>query len=206
MIKQNNRRSELAMREMELWSSIAMEKGMEYDLSRADGLWKELLLHQFHDILPGSSIAKVYVEAEEAHHALQASAEEMKEKALAALTKQMDGQAVTVWNSLSFERQALVELPERFRKGARTLVGEDVPVQTMDGKVKALVTIPSCGAISLVPTGEPINRAVLRRRMLERIAAQKVKVPQPKSVPLRPQRALCWRTARSKLSSTRWAR
>ncbi len=152
MIKQNNRRSELAMREMELWSSIAMEKGMEYDLSRADGLWKELLLHQFHDILPGSSIAKVYVEAEEAHHALQASAEEMKEKALAALTKQMDGQAVTVWNSLSFERQALVELPERFRKGARTLVGEDVPVQTMDGKVKALVTIPSCGAISLVPT------------------------------------------------------
>jgi alpha-mannosidase len=27
---------------------------MEYELERADALWKELLLHQFHDILPGS--------------------------------------------------------------------------------------------------------------------------------------------------------
>lgn len=152
MIKQNNRRSELAMREMELWSCLAMEKGMEYDLSRADALWKELLLHQFHDILPGSSIAKVYVEAEEAHKALQKSAEEMKEQALSVLTEQVDGQAVTVWNSLSFERQALVELPERFCGGAKTLTGKTVPVQNIGGKVKALVRIPSCGAVSLVPS------------------------------------------------------
>ena len=45
-----------------------MNKGMAYDFSKADALWKELLLHQFHDILPGSSIAKVYVDAEKAFH------------------------------------------------------------------------------------------------------------------------------------------
>lgn len=64
MVKQNNRRCELALREMETWSTLAMNKGMAYDFSKADALWKELLLHQFHDILPGSSIAKVYVDAE----------------------------------------------------------------------------------------------------------------------------------------------
>ena len=103
MIKQNNRLSELAMREMEMWSCLAMNKGMEYQLSRADALWKEVLLHQFHDILPGSSIARVYVEAEKAHKEIQKGAAEMKEKAFAVLTGLSNEQAVTVFNSLSFE-------------------------------------------------------------------------------------------------------
>ncbi len=161
MIKQNNRLSELAMREMEMWSCLAMNKGMEYQLSRADALWKEVLLHQFHDILPGSSIARVYVEAEKAHKEIQKGAAEMKEKAFAALTDPSDEQAVTVFNSLSFERTALVELPERFGCGARTLEGVPVPVQrAAEGEsagnsggfaVKALVRIPSCGGVSLIP-------------------------------------------------------
>ena len=179
MIKQNNRRSELAMREMELWSSLAMTKGMEYELSKADALWKEVLLHQFHDILPGSSIARVYVEAEKAHKAIQKGAGEMKEKAFAALADQADERAVTVWNSLGFERTALVELPERFAGGARTLEGEIVPVQKVnvpvqkaenrgnasevsekaDAVVKALVTLPSCGAVSLIPEEQQASSA-----------------------------------------------
>lgn len=161
MIKQNNRLSELAMREMEMWSCLAMNKGMEYQLSRADALWKEVLLHQFHDILPGSSIARVYVEAEKAHKEIRRGAAEMKEKAFAVLTGLSNEQAVTVFNSLSFERTALVELPERFSGGARTLEGLPVPVQSAEEgesagnpggyAVKALVTIPSCGGVSLIP-------------------------------------------------------
>ena len=161
MIKQNNRLSELAMREMEMWSCLAMNKGMKYQLSRADALWKEVLLHQFHDILPGSSIARVYVEAEKAHKEIQKGAAEMKEKAFAVLTGLSNEQAVTVFNSLSFERTALVELPERFSGGARTLEGLPVPVQSAEEgesagnpggyAVKALVTIPSCGGVSLIP-------------------------------------------------------
>lgn len=154
MIKQNNRKSELAMREMEIWSALAMAGGMDYDLSKADGLWKEVLLHQFHDILPGSSIARVYVEAEKAHKAIQEGAGEMTEQAFAALTRQSDEGAVTVWNSLSFERTALVELPARFEGGAKTKDGEKVPVQAYDGKVKALVKLPSLGAVSLIPVKE----------------------------------------------------
>ena len=66
MIKQKNREGELALREMEMWSCLAEAEGWQYPLEKADGLWKTLLLHQFHDILPGSSIARVYVEAREA--------------------------------------------------------------------------------------------------------------------------------------------
>lgn len=159
MVKQNNRRCELSLREMEFWSSLAVGKGMSYDKAKADALWKRLLLHQFHDMLPGSSIARVYVEAEEAFHEMLAGIGELKEQAYAALTDGADQTAVTVWNSLSFPRTALVELPERFAGGACTADGAPVPVQTAEGRVKALVQLPSCGAVSLIPAQADGNTA-----------------------------------------------
>lgn len=151
MVKQNNRRCELSLREMEMWSSLAIQKGLEYELSKADALWKEVLLHQFHDILPGSCIAKVYVEAEKAFANILSGVKELTEKAVGALVDQEQNQAVTVLNSLSFDRTALVNLPEAFAEGARTMEGETVPVQKAGNTVKAVVTVPSCGAVSLVP-------------------------------------------------------
>ena len=150
-VKKNNRRSELAMREAELWSSLAAERGLHYDLEKADALWKEILLHQFHDILPGSRIGRVYEEAKKAHQAILDGAAELLDQALEALTEEKKEGAVTVWNSLSFDRKALVELPEAFAKGAKTFEGEAVPVQKTAEGVKAVVEIPSCGAVSLVP-------------------------------------------------------
>lgn len=149
-VKKNNRRCELAMREMEMWSSLASDCGSDYDQERADALWKQLLLHQFHDILPGSCIGRVYEEAGKAYREILDGAEELQQQALAALTEQTEENTVTVWNSLGFPRKALVELPEAFAAGARTLEGEPVPVQPSEGLVKALVTIPPCGAVSLI--------------------------------------------------------
>lgn len=62
-MKKNNRRCESAMREMEMWSALALDRGLAYGQQEADALWKQLLLHQFHDILPGSCIGRVYEEA-----------------------------------------------------------------------------------------------------------------------------------------------
>ena len=66
-VKENNRRAELALRELELWGALAQVKQGKTDLypqQDAERLWKEVLLHQFHDILPGSGIAEIYHEAE----------------------------------------------------------------------------------------------------------------------------------------------
>lgn len=150
-VKKNNRRCELAMREMEMWSSLAIDCGLDYGQEKADALWKQLLLHQFHDILPGSSIGRVYEEARAAYQEILDGARQLQQQALAALTEQTAENAVTVWNSLSFPRKALVELPEAFVAGARTPEGESVPVQQSEGSAKALVTIPPCGAVSLIP-------------------------------------------------------
>jgi alpha-mannosidase len=63
--KQGNRHSEHLLREAELWASTATVRlGAEYPYEQLDRLWKRVLLNQFHDILPGSSIAWVHKEAE----------------------------------------------------------------------------------------------------------------------------------------------
>ncbi|MET9710631.1 alpha-mannosidase [Nocardiopsis alba] len=61
--KQGNRRSEHLLREAELWSTTAaVRAGADYPYERLERIWRTVLLHQFHDILPGSSIAWVHRE------------------------------------------------------------------------------------------------------------------------------------------------
>ncbi|MFD9000227.1 alpha-mannosidase [Streptomyces sp. NPDC059582] len=62
--KQGNRRSEHLLREAELWAATAaVRSAFPYPYEELDRIWKTVLLHQFHDILPGSSIAWVHREA-----------------------------------------------------------------------------------------------------------------------------------------------
>ena len=61
--KQGNRRTEQLLVEAELWSTTAaVSSGFAYPYAEIDDLWKQVLLHQFHDILPGTSIAWVHRE------------------------------------------------------------------------------------------------------------------------------------------------
>lgn len=63
--KQGNRRVEHLLTEAEIWAASAtVLRGAPYPYDELDSLWKEALLMQFHDILPGSSIHWVHREAE----------------------------------------------------------------------------------------------------------------------------------------------
>ncbi|MFG2292807.1 alpha-mannosidase [Streptomyces sp. NPDC048603] len=67
--KQGNRRAESLLREAELWAATAAVRvpGHRYPYEDLERIWKTVLLHQFHDILPGSSIAWVHREARAAY-------------------------------------------------------------------------------------------------------------------------------------------
>ncbi|MFD9276318.1 alpha-mannosidase [Streptomyces mirabilis] len=85
--KQGNRRSEHRMREAELWATTAAVNapGYSYPYEKLDRLWKTVLLHQFHDILPGSSIAWVHREAEAEYARVAKEVEAITAEAVAAL-------------------------------------------------------------------------------------------------------------------------
>ena len=147
-VKKNNRRSEFALHDLELWGALASLKGKAYPQAEAERLWKQLLLHQFHDILPGSSIARVYVEANEAHRQLQQDAAKLAESARHALVKA--GEGITLLNSLGFEREEVIELPEAFAHGAATLEGEHIAVCGGQARVR----VPAMGAVTLTPAAD----------------------------------------------------
>lgn len=66
--KRGNRRNEHLLREAELWATTAsVSAGVPYPHEELESLWRTVLLLQFHDILPGSSIAWVHRDAERSH-------------------------------------------------------------------------------------------------------------------------------------------
>lgn len=86
--KQGNRRNEALLREAELWAATAsIRVGAEYPAEELKRIWQSLLLMQFHDILPGASIAWVYREAELRHQELTEALNQIIGRSLAALAK-----------------------------------------------------------------------------------------------------------------------
>lgn len=73
-----NRKLENALRELEFVASRRWFYGEgDYPAARLDAIWQEVLLYQFHDILPGSSIKRVYDESVARYQALLAEVEQL---------------------------------------------------------------------------------------------------------------------------------
>jgi alpha-mannosidase len=129
--KRYNRRMEQALRELEwlaAWAELAC--GFPYPTSRLDAIWKEVLLYQFHDILPGSSIKRVYDETTPRYEALLAEVAALiaeRQRALADCieTAGME-KPVVVFNSLSWERCEWFRLTAGWRRVAVPALGYTV--------------------------------------------------------------------------------
>lgn len=86
--KKGNRRSEHLLREAELWcatAAVRTEGAFEYPAAELKRLWQLVLLQQFHDILPGSSIAWVHQDAERNYQAIEAGLEALIGQAASTL-------------------------------------------------------------------------------------------------------------------------
>ncbi|OEJ41564.1 alpha-mannosidase [Streptomyces agglomeratus] len=105
--KQGNRRSESLLREAELWSATAAVRvaGYSYPYEDLERIWKTVLLHQFHDILPGSSIAWVHREARGTYARVRAELEAITAGAPAALAG--GGTAQVTFNAAPHSRRSV---------------------------------------------------------------------------------------------------
>ncbi|MET7683225.1 glycoside hydrolase family 38 C-terminal domain-containing protein [Streptomyces sp. NPDC005423] len=115
--KQGNRRSEHLLREAELWAATAaVRTEVPYPYVELDRIWKTVLLHQFHDILPGSSIAWVHREARRTYERVAAELDTIIDAAQRALAG--EGTTPLLFNSAPHARDAVPA------GGARTPAGE----------------------------------------------------------------------------------
>ena len=164
-VKQGNRRGELALRDAELWSALVDGEAPTEELHRA---WEALLLHQFHDIIPGSGIHWVYEDTREAHVGVGRDAEAVTAASLSTLTGEIDtsgtARPVVVWNSLSHGRTGLVEVDVETAPGAGVARGPDGATTALQpvapGRAVFLASVPAFGyrVYDLVdgqPSGDP---------------------------------------------------
>lgn len=146
--KRLNRKSEFALRDAELWSALFKHNSK----AETDVLWKTVLFNDFHDILPGTSISRVHDEAEKSY---SDAIEKANNIAMAAVSQTVatNDEFITVFNSLSWERTVLIELPDGY-----TSV-EGCKVQRNGDKVMALAEVPACGVKSFKLGNAPIKES-----------------------------------------------
>jgi len=158
--KRFNRTLEFALRECEmLYAGLRLlGDSTPYPAREILECWKKLLTNQFHDIIPGSSITRVYEDAEREYAGIRAAADRLAaegRRKLAARMRERGAGAggLSVFNPLSWERSAAGVLPwsEEYRKPCElSSGGSESPVQvgqSLDGapEARAALKVPALG-------------------------------------------------------------
>nr|WP_208971229.1 glycoside hydrolase family 38 C-terminal domain-containing protein [Kineococcus rubinsiae] len=125
--KRGNRRSEHLLREAELWATAAaVQHGTAYPYEDLERIWHTVLLQQFHDILPGSSIAWVHREAEARYAEVARELTALVEGSLRELAG--EGTTPVTFNASPFARDGVPALG-----AAPAAVGADATASAEDG-------------------------------------------------------------------------
>lgn len=120
--KRNNRKSEMLLHKAESLAVLADALcGRTYPREELRGLWQTVLLNQFHDIIPGSSIHEVYEDSDRQYAQVLDQGQRLSGQALEALAGQVSGQGLLVYNPLGFARSGMVSC------GGVQYWAEDVP-------------------------------------------------------------------------------
>ncbi len=162
-VKQANRRAELFYRDVELLNAWASLYGMPSRQAELNEGWRLVLLNQFHDVLPGSSIREVYDDAERIYAEARAIGKRIYDETLAVVLQHIPAgeQDLFVLNTLAWERTDPIQVPAQLVPYALTnqqdaLINQrSTAQQTTDwegNKVFLLdgVRVPPCG-VQVVP-------------------------------------------------------
>jgi alpha-mannosidase len=178
--KRGNRLCEQALREAEIWGTLGLCGGRSGPPTTAAigafaahlrGGWETTLLHQFHDILPGSSIGEVYVDTAVDHARVLTEARQSRDQGLQALADATTGAAPVqrLFNALSWDRQDVVyvAVPDPGPTAVAECAGETLPAQVIarsNGMATVAVVVPkvpALGATDLhVRKGRPAKTAL----------------------------------------------
>lgn len=154
LVKKNNRAAEHRLYEAEVFSAIASLDDYDYPVAQLEEAWKTLLLNQFHDILPGSSIHEVYVDSHAQMEEVIETSECLRDRALSFIptTMTVDSKLV-IFNAALAARPLSVHLSDQFatRFPALEEDGQVVSQFVGDGLLVAVpgTSVPGFGSVSL---------------------------------------------------------
>lgn len=124
--KKMNRKLEFLYREAEWLTAMAAAKTGGIETAEQEALtegWKIILRHQFHDIIPGSSILQVYEDSKTEYAKAREIAEQVESNAFSALVDQKKN-TWTVLNNAGWAMNCLAAIPEGRDGVFKTETGE----------------------------------------------------------------------------------
>ena len=131
--KRFNRQCEFGLQNLEELCVRAAISGYPYPAETLERLWKQVLLLQFHDILPGSSIQRVYTESRAEYAQITEALRREQEQALDFL--KTPGEGYSAYNPTSFDRKVFVKHRNRWLTGTLPAHGASV-LQPFTGVIR----------------------------------------------------------------------
>ena len=126
LVKKQNRKLENKLKAVEfLWSNCDLKNYPQNDLDEA---WKKLMINQFHDIIPGSSINLVYKNTHKEYEGIHKTCDKLLNKSASILFKK-DKNSFTLVNSLSYHFKGVVKIPHKY-KGYQIISDDKISLAT----------------------------------------------------------------------------
>lgn len=126
--KRYNRKSEFLYQDIEwLASADSIINKTDYPKEMIQNGWEIICLNQFHDIIPGSSIKKVYDDSKEQYEEILATGKKAKQNAISNIVSQINAKSpsVIVFNPTSFERDEIVDF--EYNGATQSFLAKGVP-------------------------------------------------------------------------------
>lgn len=123
--KRYNRKTEVLLHDIECLSAmnLILKNDSAYPKEELDAIWERVLLNQFHDILPGSSIRQVYEDTTADYETIAQKGGHLLQNAMDALSQTISvaEDSVICYNTAGYDRSDYVLVPydERVRRGCR---------------------------------------------------------------------------------------
>jgi len=183
--KRNNRLAEQTMRELEMLAVLAQERiGALYPVEKLHALWRIVLLNQFHDILPGTSIGGVFDDSDRDYARFFETADGLRAELTGRL---VETGSFGLLNVLGRSREGFLEIDAR-EPQSLSIAGQMLPTQTIhraDGRVLQGVPVrelpptsvssvklgpsaPASGMGSLSVTKQSLENDLIRARFDEK--------------------------------------
>ncbi len=161
-MKKNNRESEVLLLNSEKLSSLAeIYGGRKYNRDDLKTAWEKVMFNQFHDLLPGSGIREIYIDAAEDYKEVKEIGNYLDRQSYSALAKEINtskievGKPLVVFNPMAWERNDIASftLPEGEKEGyaifdtnGKEVPSQIIPVDQLNNKIIfSAENIPSLG-------------------------------------------------------------
>ena len=162
--KRSNRRCEQMLMDLEFLNVLTGKNNKE----ELDEIWENVLLNQFHDILPGTSIKEVYDMTKEQYDRIEKRLKELIDERLKDLSG--NGDYITIHNTLGFDRNDVIVLEKCNKNGLKDEDGNIYPIQTTEnGSIVYVENIKPKGSkcFELVDISEPETKFIINEHNLE---------------------------------------